>query len=176
MISFHDISNPDKTSDYLSILLGALLTDVLLMLYFNITQFNGALSLKRWYDDFGIFAVLADVGIIFIVVVIARFLYRYIAKSFSIWKFTGLVVAIQVIHDIFFYQVCIMMPRGVNRMIDLFNDYGNEVGVRAIIADIIMVIMTSLFASLFAGESLNTNILLLLGTTYVLPYAMTSYS
>jgi hypothetical protein len=69
-----------------------------------------------------------------------------------------------------------MMPRGVNRMIDLFKDYGKEVGVRAIIADSIMVIMTSLFASLFAGESLNTNILLLLGTTYVLPYAMTSYA
>ena len=176
MMSFRDISNPTKTSDYTSILLAALLTDVLLMLYFNLTNFNGALSLKRWYDDFGIFAVLADVGIIFIVIVIARFLYRYIANTFSIWKFTGLVVAIQVIHDLFFYQVCLLMPRGVNRMIDLFKDYGKEVGVKAIIADSIMVIMTSLFASLFVGESLNTNILLLLGTAYVLPYAITSYA
>lgn len=176
MMSFHDISNPNKTSDYLSILLAALLTDVLLMLYFNITHFSGALSLKRWYDDFGIFAVIADVGIIFIVMVIARFLYRYISNTFSIWKFTGLVVAIQVIHDFFFYQVCTMMPRGVNRMIDLFKDYGKEVGVKAIIADSIMVIMTSLFASLFVGESVNTNILALLGTTYVLPYAITSYA
>jgi len=176
MMTFHDISNPGRTGDYLSILLGALLTDVLLMLYFNMTQFSGTLTLKRWYDDFGIFAVLADVGIIFIVLVIARFLYRYVADTFSIWKFTGLVVAIQVIHDVFFYQVCTMMPRGINRMIDLFKDYGKEVGVKAIFADSIMVIMTSLFASLLVGESLNTNILLLLGTGYVLPYAITAYA
>ena len=126
--------------------------------------------LQIWYKDFSLGAVIADVLIIFIGIIIARFIYPYIFDKYSLLQFIGLVVVIQVIHDILFYLFVSSVPRGVSKILDVFKDYGKENGVKAIISDSAMMISSVLIASYLKGQSLNTNIIVLIVSVYLVPY------
>ena len=71
MRDIHDFKN---TADYLPILNAVLITDlsVILLLMFGFIKSN---VLQRWYKDLSLSAVIADVLIIVIGIIIARFLY-----------------------------------------------------------------------------------------------------
>jgi hypothetical protein len=166
---FGNISNFNNTSDYLPILNGCLTADLIIILL----VFHGVFSsvyLKKWYNTFRLNAVVADTLILVIGIVIARFLYKYLFNEFSIWKFTGLAVVIQIIHDLLFYWFFNSLPRGYNFMLDFFKDYAKEVGTGAILGDSFMMILACLLSSYFATYSLNGNIILLILILYFVPY------
>ena len=167
--NFKDISNYNNVNDYLPILIGSLNSDlvIIFLVYHGFIRSN---ILKKWYKKYQISAVLADVLIMFIVIIVARFLYKFIFKSFSIIKFTGLTLCIQIIHDILFYFFFYLVPRGTNAMLDFFKDYAKDVSFMAIIGDSFMVIMSCLFSSYFATFNLNTNIITLIISLYFVPY------
>lgn len=171
---FKSISKFDNTSDYLSILNGALITDlfVIFLLIF------GAIKSKvlfEWYRKYNLSAVIADVLIIVIGIIMARFVYPYVfGEKFSLIKFIGLAVAIQIVHDILFYYMFKLVPRGRNMMLDTFKDYANEVGFKAVLSDSLMIISTCLLSSYFVSLNLNTNIIILILSVYILPYAIYS--
>jgi len=169
---FKDISNFKNTSDYLAILNGSLIADVIiiLMVFFG---FFKSKFLKKWYLKLNVFAVVADVLILVIGAILTRYFYPMIFKEWSILKFTGLFVIIQIIHDVLFYIFFEkIVPRGSNVVFDMFKEYAKEVGGGAILGDSFMVVLTALFSSLLASQSLNTNIIILILTTYILPYIM----
>jgi hypothetical protein len=166
---FKDIANFSKTSDYLPILNGTLITDLFVILLLN-TYVIKSKVLREWYGKYNLSAVIADVLIIFIGILIARYFYYYIFNEFSIVKFALLCVVIQVIHDVLFYVFFKTIPRGYNMMLDTFKDYANEVSYKAIFADSGMMIMASVLSSFLAGQSLNTNLITLILSVYVLPY------
>jgi hypothetical protein len=146
-----------------------LLTDILVI----ILLFSGNIKskvLRLWYSKYNLSAVIADVLIIVIGIIITRLLYPYIFQNFSLFKFIILAIFVQIIHDILFYKVFTAIPRGTNRMIDTFKDYGNEVGYKAILSDSLMMISSCLFASHLATHNLNTNIILLIVLIYTVPY------
>jgi hypothetical protein len=126
--------------------------------------------LKEWYGKYNLSAVIADVLIILIGLIIVRAIYYYIFDTFSIIKFVILAVIVQVIHDVLFYLFFKNVPRGMNRMLDTFKDYANEMSYKAVVADSGMMILASLIASFLAGKSLNTNIIVLVLFVYLLPY------
>lgn len=169
MSLFKDISNFNKVSDYLPILNGCINADlvIIFLLYHGI--FN-SFYLKKWYKKYQLSAVIADVLILVIGIIIARFLYKYFFDAFNIWKFTGLAVSIQIIHDILFYLFFKSVPTGYNAMLDFFKDYAKEVGGGAILGDSFMMIIACLLSSHFATYSLNTNIILLVISCYFIPY------
>ena len=169
---FKDISKFNNTGDYLSIFNGILLTD-LFVIFLLIGGVIKSTVLKKWYRDLNLSAVIADVLIIFIGIIIARFLYPYIFAQYSLIKFIGLAICVQVIHDILFYQLCKAVPRGQSRVMDIFKDYGKEVGVKAILSDSAMMVMSILLGSLLKGLSLNANLITLICAVYVVPYAST---
>ena len=103
-------------------------------------------------------------------IIIARYLYKYFFGAFNIWKFTGLAVMIQIIHDILFYLFFKTVPSGYNSMLDFFKDYANEVGINAILGDSFMMILACLLSSHFATYSLNGNIIILIISLYFIPY------
>ena len=77
--------------------------------------------LVEWYKKYNLSAVIADVLIIVIGIIIARFVYPYVfGESFSLIKFIGLAVLIQITHDILFYYMFKLVPRGKNMMLDTF--------------------------------------------------------
>lgn len=166
---FQDISNFNNVNNYLPILNGCVNADLIIIFLLYNGIFKSEL-LKKWYKKYQLSAVLADVLILVIGIILARFFYKYFFKSFSIWKFTGLAVIIQIIHDFLFYWFFKSVPTGYNAMLDFFKDYANEVGVGAILGDIFMMILACLLSSYFATYSLNINIISLIISLYFIPY------
>jgi hypothetical protein len=169
---FKSISNFKNTNDYLPILNAVIITDlcVILLLIFGFINSN---VLIEWYKKYSLGAVIADVLIIMIGIIITRFVYPYVfGETFSLIKFIGLAVTIQIVHDILFYFLFKMVPRGQNMMLDTFKDYAREVGYKAILSDSLMVIVACLLSSYFVSLDLNTNIIILVLSIYVLPYAV----
>lgn len=166
---FQDISNFNNVNDYLPILNGCLNADLIIIFLLYHGIFKSRL-LGQWYKKYQLSAVIADVLILVIGIILARFFYKYLFSSFNIWKFTGLAVIIQIIHDILFYLFFKSVPTGYNAMLDFFKDYAREVGVGAILGDSFMMIIACLLSSYFATYSLNTNIISLIISLYFIPY------
>ena len=163
---FKDISLFNNINDYLPILNAILVVEivVIMLTYSNML----GKYLRIWYQQFLLSALLADVLVIFIVVIIARAIYYYIFDTFSIINFILVMLVIQITHDILF---CII-PRGANKMIDLFKDYADEVSYKAIIGDSIMIIATGLIASYLANFDANINIIIFAVFIYLLQYIL----
>lgn len=168
---FKNIANFSNTSDYLPLFNGVLITDLFVIFLLN-TNVIQSVVLKKWYNEYNLSAVIADVLIIFIGLIIVRFVYYYVFDKFSIIKFIILAVLIQLIHDILFYIFFKNVPRGTNRMLDTFKDYAKEVSYKAILSDSGMIIMASLIASYLASKNLNTNIIIMILALYILPYSI----
>ena len=168
---FENIANFSHTSDYLPILNSVLITDLFVILLMNLNIIKSRV-LKEWYDKYNVSAIVCDILIIFIGIIIARYLYYKVFKSYSLYKFVGLAVCIQVIHDILFYQVVKSIPRGAIRMVDTFKDYGKEVSYKAILSDSGMMIMASILSSYLIGKNLNTNLIVLIVSMYSMPYLL----
>jgi len=166
---FKDISDFNNVNDYLPILNGCLNADLIIifMVYHGFFQSR---YLKQWYKKYQLSAVLADVLILFIGIILARFLYTYWFGSFDIWKFTGLAIFIQIIHDYLFYFMFSNIPVGYNAMIDFFKAYAKEVGGNAIFGDSFMMFLSCFLSSHFAIYNLNTNIISLIISLYFIPY------
>jgi len=164
-----NISNFSNINNYLPILNAVILTDliVIVLLLYGIIDSK---VLQKWYHNFGINAFIADILIIFIGIIIARYLYPYIFPKYNLLYFIILCVVIQIIHDILFYLFFKNIPYKYNRMIDIFKDYGKEVGYKAILADSFMMISAVLFGTLFSNMSINLNIILLVVLMYIMPY------
>lgn len=168
---FNNIANFSKTSDYLPLFNGVLITDLFVIFLLNLNIIKSVV-LREWYNLYNLSAIIADVLIIFIGLIITRAIYYYVFDNFSIIKFTSLAVVVQIIHDILFYFMFKAVPRGVNRMLDTFKDYAKDVSYKAIVADSGMMIMASLLGSYFAGETLNFNIIVLVLSMYIMPYLL----
>jgi hypothetical protein len=166
-----NIADINNINDYLPLLNAVLLTDLFVILLLNIGVISSKV-LQKWYSQYNLSAVIADVLIILIVLIITRAIYYKIFNDFSILNFIILAVILQITHDILFYIFFSNIPRGVNKMLDTFKDYANEMSYKAIIADSGMMIMSSLIAFYFVNQNINTNIIVLVSSLYVLPYLL----
>lgn len=168
-MTFGDISNFNNINDYFPIIASVFLTEVIF--FFIIFKFLKSVKIKEWYNKFGLSAVICDTFIITIGFLITRFLYNKIFKEFNIVKFILLFLAVQTIHDLLFYYLLVKpMPVGVNYMFDLFKEYGNETGAGSYLGNSSMVIVSSLLASLFVSNKVNTNIIIIILCIYLFPY------
>ena len=150
---------------------GVLFTDLFVILLLNAKMIDSRV-LRTWYTEYTLSAVIADVLIIFIGLIIVRAIYYYVFSEFSIIKFIFLALIVQVVHDMLFYAFFKSVPRGMNRMLDTFKDYANEVSYKAVFSDGGMMIIAALVASYLAGKNLNTNIIVMIALIYILPYLL----
>jgi hypothetical protein len=169
---FANISNFNNISDYLPLLNGALLVEIVII-YLTL---NGIIIktkyLTYWYKHYGLSAVIADVLIVMIGLILTRFFYHYFFKSFNIVYFIILALIIQIIHDVSFYLFFTMIPRGSNAMLEVFKNYATEMGASAIVGDSSIIIFSALIGSLMAKSTVNTNIIYLIVLLYTLPYIL----
>jgi hypothetical protein len=168
---FKNIANFNNVNDYLPLFNAVLITDLFVILLLN-TNVIKSQVLKRWYLQYNLSAVIADVLIILIGLIITRAIYYYIFDNFSILNFIIIAVIVQIIHDILFYIFFSNIPRGVNKMLDTFKDYAIDVSYKAIFADSGMIIMACLIGSYLANKNTNTNIIVLISSLYLLPYLL----
>ena len=168
---FNDISKFNNTSDYLPILVAVLWVETFTIFFaFTLNKKYRSSVLESWYKTYRLSAVMTDVIIVILGIIITRFLYPFIFTSFSIWKFIGVALTVQITHDLLFYQFFTAVPTGWNMMLDTFKSYGKEVGISAILGDSLIIIFSCLIASNLATYSVNTNIINLLTTLYFIPY------
>jgi hypothetical protein len=92
-------------------------------------------SLATWYADFGLNAVAMDVLVIVLGIALAKLLFPAATGLMLI----GIAVAIQIVHDLLFYGIILMVPPGQNRVMDLFKRYAAEGSWKIIVADSAMV-------------------------------------
>jgi len=163
-----NISNFNNTSDYLPILVGVLIIETFVIFFTFATSRSKVL--EQWYKSYRLSAVLADVLIVMIGIIIARFIYPFIFSRFSIWKFIGLALGIQITHDLLFYYFFSLVPKGQNEMIDTFKKYAREVGGYAVLGDSLIIICSCLFASHLASYNFNWIIINLIISLYFIPY------
>ena len=171
MKSLTDISNFDKTSDYLPIFNGCLNADLTILFCFTHNIFKSE-ALDGWYRNFGLSAIIADVIILMIGVVLTRFAYPYVFSEYNIILFTILAVCIQITHDFLFYWLFKSTPVGYSRILDYFKIYADKVGGLAIIGNSVAMILSCLFSSHFAGYSLNASVIVMITTLYFIPYLL----
>jgi len=170
---FKNISNFANTSDYLPILNGAIITDMIVLLLTSLGYIQSK-SLHSWYHKYGLASILADVLSIVIVLIITRFVYSAFFDEFAIYQFVGLAVLVQFIHDLSFAYFFQSIPRGKSQILDTFKDYANELGTTILLADASMIISTSLLAGVLAQLDMNNNIVLLIVLSYMVPYFLYS--
>lgn len=172
-----DITDYTNQMDWMYILLAILIVDILVL--FLARYFPDALGkqLNIWYDKFGFGAVIADVFIIAIGFALARYAYKYFQPlsydGFNLPLFLGLLLGIQILHDIFFYLFVIKpIPRGHNRMMDVFKDYAASGGGKIILADAAMVFGSALIAMVLKESPPDLVAFVGLISVYTLPYIL----
>lgn len=166
-----NIADFNNINDYLSLFCAVLITDLFVIFLLN-TKVIKSPVLRQWYSQYNLSAVIADILIILIVLIITRAIYYLVFDSFSIVKFIILAVILQITHDILFYVFFSNIPRGINKMIDTFKDYANDVSYKAILADSGMMITSCLIATYLVNKNTNTNIIVLISFLYLLPYLL----
>ena len=168
---FHNIADFNNINDYLPLFNAVLITDLFVILLSNMSIIKSEV-LRKWYSQYNLSAVIADVLIILIGLIITRAIYYYIFDKFSILKFIIIAVIVQIIHDILFYIFFRNIPRGVNKMLDTFKDYAIDVSYKAILSDSGMMIMSCLIAFYLVNKNTNANIIVLISALYLLPYLL----
>jgi hypothetical protein len=172
-----DITDYTEISDWSYILLAILIIDlIVLFLTRYFPDFLGK-NLNIWYDRFGLNAVISDVFIIAIGFALARYAYKYFVpiqtEPFNLSLFLALLVGIQAIHDIIFYFFVIKpIPKGHNRMMDVFKDYAASGGGKIIVADAAMMLGSAFIAMLLKETPADIVTLIGLFSIYTLPYIL----
>ena len=137
------ITNYAQNADWFYILPAIAVVDFLVILlskYPSASPVFGVAALNKWYDDFGVFAVLSDILSIAIGIAAARYIYG-IAGLHNPLYFLAILVAFQLAHDILFYIAVIQpIPANHNRMIDVFKAYGTENGWKILVSDALMML------------------------------------
>ena len=137
--------------------------------YFDV----GGKSLNKWYDRFGLVAVLSDVTVIVIGFLIANFVYPFLFSKYSLPLFLGVVVAVQAIHDILFYLFVIKpFPKGENQLMDVFKEYAAENGGKVILGDAGLMLGSAAFMEIYKRLSPINASSLAVFTVYCLTYIL----
>jgi hypothetical protein len=133
----------------------------------------GGKSLNKWYDRFGLSAVLCDVSAIVIGFLLAHVVYPFVFSSYSLPLYLGLVVIIQMIHDLFFYFAVIQpFPTGHNQMMDVFKEYAAEKGGRILVGDAGLMLGSAAFMEVYRRLSPVGGGSLAVFTVYCLTYLL----
>ena len=164
---------------FLQFLTATLIIETFMLYLFRFTKspFSGV-AINRWYNNIGIIAVLLDIVSVLIGFYLAKFLYQYLTnngymnKNYEFWKFLGLVLIIQILHDFGFYFTVIRNTKsGINRVIDEFKSYAKSVGTGAVIGDSFMyLVATPILYYLITKNSNDTNVFINLIGFYLIGY------
>jgi len=158
-------------------LAGILMVDVVtLFLTRYFPEKVGGESLNDWYDNFGLEGVVADVFVILLGFFIAQYVYSaYIGPTYG-WNplvFVALLVGIQLVHDVAFYQGVIrQVPVGMNTMMDTYKKYAAENGGLILLGDAFLMIGSA--GAIFALETAPPFMAVAAAclTVYALPYIL----
>ena len=173
-----DISNYKQITDLIYILIAVLIVDVAVIFLVRYSPEMFGSILNKWYDVFGMNAVIMDVGIIFVGFLVARYIYTsYVKEKFADgkwcpYKFVATLVGVQVVHDLlFYYGIINQVPRGHNSVIDTFKDY-SVAGPKIIAGDAVMMVASAGIAMLLKSQPAHIVASVASLFAYAVPYIL----
>ena len=131
----------------------ACIVELLIIFVFRKTQSWGSgkkwSSINKWYTNLRWTAVILDILSLLIGFYIAKFIFEYvvkekmITKENEIFKYLGILLCVQIIHDFSFYTLINKQnKKGTSQVMDEFIDYSKTVGINAVIGDSLMYIIS----------------------------------
>ena len=172
-----NISNYKNINNIPLFILGILILDIFVLFLVRYIGIGG-ISLNKWYDKFGLLAVIADVFIILIGFMIAQYIYTIFIMPRYGWNiiiFLILLVFIQVIHDILLYLFIILpIPKGHNGIIDMYKIYANENSYKIIIGDACLMLGSAFIILILKTLPKHIIAAITVITIYILPYILTT--
>mgnify|MGYP006120283377 FL=1 len=171
MTYFKDISKPDSL---LTIFIGLLVTEVIMITLFRSDRGIWKTMINRWYTEFTWSAIISDVAIVMIGFFITQYLYkRFVGQKWNPLIFIGILLAVQIIHDILYYFFVVRpFPPNTNKIMDFMKLYAEEVSWGAITGDSLMVIMTAVIAMLLKNAGNYNQMFIMTITLYLMPYLL----
>jgi len=173
-----NITDYTNTSDYLPILNGIVIIDVIVvsLIISGILRSN---LLRRWYETYKFAACFLDITTFLITIIIARYVYSFWASqnnsygfTYSIPIFIFIAILSQFAYDFVFSGVITNMPYGHNDVVDGFKRYAHKYGGFAFLFNSICMTLIILVASLISKLSLNSNIILFISLISLYPYIL----
>ena len=160
-----------ESTDILAVVVGAVVVDVLFLImnYSNFVFVSDQLT--RWYTEIGPAAMAMDIIIIALVTMAGIGIARATDPKTSLAKTAGLVVLLQIVHDVLFYLGFSAAPRGWY-IFDVFKAYAEEVSYHAIWSDSLMVLGTLGIAEWVSHMPKHSQITCLLTSLYVGLFAL----
>jgi len=168
-----------KDLTFLHFLTASLIIEAFILYLFRFTKSPlTGVAINRWYDNLGWSAVILDILSFLIGFYIAKFIYEYLVvqkfinTDYEIYKFLGLVLIVQILHDFSFYFFAIKpYPKNKNRVIDEFKSYAERVKAGAVIGDSIMYLLATPLLYLFIQKNnINTNTFISIVCFYLIGY------
>ena len=157
----------------------SLIIELFMLTLFRFTKspFTG-IAINKWYDNLGWTAVILDILSLLIGFYLAKFLYEYLVTNKYIdtknefMKYIGLVLLVQITHDLLFYFFVIKpYPKNTNKVLDEFKYYADKVKSGAIIGDSFMYLLASpLLYFYIKKNNINTNTFISIVCFYLIGY------
>ena len=168
-----------KDLTFLHFLTASVVVETFILYLFRFTKSPlTGVAINRWYDNLGWSAVILDILSFLIGFYIAKFIYEYLVKEkyintdYEIYKFLGIVLCVQIIHDFTFYFLAIKpYPKNKNRVIDEFKSYAERVKTGAVIGDSFMYLLATPLLYLYIQKNnINTNTFISILCFYLIGY------
>ena len=177
-MEFGDLSKTFDPQTLTSFIVAAFLVEVIMLSIFRLTKSELAgKDINRWYDVYGLDAILLDTLIVIIGFVVVSVIYPYIFAEWNIIYFLILMLAVQIIHDYLFWKyVIVPIPQGHNKVIDTLKVYADNVKGGAMIGDSIMYVLGVTIASLLVGMDWSVSKLLTIGIFALYPIMYLLYT
>jgi hypothetical protein len=150
-----------KDLTFLHFLTASVVIEVFMLFLFRFRRGKSKwLSINKWYNNLGWSAVVLDILSVLIGFYIAKFIYEYLVKEkyintdHELYKYLGLVLLVQIIHDFSFYFFVIQpYPKNKNQVMDEFKGYAEKVKTNAVIGDSIMYLLATPLLYLFIQKN-----------------------
>ena len=159
-----------QADDLLSLLVGALVVDTIIvgMNYGRLIFVSEQLT--RWYTTCRVSAMTMDTLVIVLYATTGMRLARA-AGATGVLRELACIVGVQVVGDLLFYAFFQAIPRGT-LVFDIFKDYAAEVGWHALWADAVMMVGTYFVAQAVSRTPLDTKLVTLIVAAYVSQYVL----
>lgn len=179
---FSDITNFTKTDDYLPILNGLIIIDIIVV-YLIISGVLRSKLLLRWYETYKFVACFLDITTFFVSLIIARYIYSLWVSQNNIYGFTYslpvfifIAILSQFAYDLIFAVIINNVSYGSNIIIDGFKKYATKYGGLAFVFNSICMGLVVLMASLCNSLSYNANIIIFIFLISMYPYILYTVS
>ena len=171
---FADISKP-SVSSYTLILIGTICIELIVLFLIRLNADYFGQPINDWYNEFSLNAVIADVLSMLLGLLVSQGIYRLLGLPWNLGLFIGIVVAFQLVHDLFFhFFVVTPIPEGHNAMIDLFKRYNEYGSYKILLVDSLMMTGSTILASFLATQPIAVSLFTGTFAVYSIPYILST--